>query len=149
MFFYGTLKRGGRNHRLCEGGRMTAEARVGGLLYDLPQGYPALVVPGDSILAVGTADPRRDAREADRFGPPNLRPPGAPVVHGELYTFDDPEERLPVFDALERFDPDDTSSPYRRVLVPVLTEDTFVMPAWAYAARHARGVRLPGGRWPI
>ena len=78
MFFYGTLKRGGSNHAYCRGGRMTAQARVEGLLYDLPQGYPALVVPEASVLAVGTGDPLRDACEAYALDRPELPEPEEP-----------------------------------------------------------------------
>jgi gamma-glutamylcyclotransferase (GGCT)/AIG2-like uncharacterized protein YtfP len=55
MFFYGTLKRGERNHdRYCSGTLRIEEATVRGQLYDLPLvGYPALVVPekGSTLLA--------------------------------------------------------------------------------------------------
>ncbi len=61
MFFYGTLKRGGYNHPYCRGGRMTAGASIEGLLYDLPEGYPAIVVPEGTVRAVGTDDPLADA----------------------------------------------------------------------------------------
>jgi len=148
MFFYGTLKRGGINHPYCRGGLMTAEARIEGLLYDLPQGYPAIVVPEETVLAVGTDDPLRDAREANALTRAGLAEPGTPTVYGELYTFDDPRERLPTLDELEDFSPNDPSSPYRRVLVPVRADGGGVTPAWAYAARHPRGTHLPGGRWP-
>lgn len=148
MFFYGTLKRGGRNHTYCRGGLMTAEAHVEGLLYDLPQGYPAIVVPEETVLAVGTDTPLADAREANRLNRSGLPAPGTPTVHGELYTFDDPEERLPLLDDLEDFSPNDPSSPYRRVLVPVRSDGGGVSLAWAYVARHPRGTHLPGGRWP-
>ena len=148
MFFYGTLKQGGSNHRYCESGAMTSEAWVEGLLYDLPEGYPALVVPEGSILAVGTASYAADARATGAFTPQNLKEPGGPAVYGELYTFDDPEERLPILDRLEDFDPADPSSPYRRVLVPVRTDAGSLTPAWAYAVRGAGGTHLPSGRWP-
>ena len=148
MFVYGTLKRGGRYHAYCRGGRMGAEARVEGILYDLPEGYPAIVVPEHAVLAVGTGDPIADAREARRLTRPGLAGPGSPTVHGELYTFDDPAERLPALDELEEFSPMDPSSPYRRVLVPVKPDGGGVTLAWAYAARRPRGTRLPGGRWP-
>ncbi len=148
MFFYGTLKRGGYNHPYCRGGRMTAEARIEGLLYDLPEGYPAIVVPEDTVLAVGTDDPLRDAHEANALTRSSLAEPGTTAVHGELYTFDDPEERLPLLDELEDFFPKDPSSPYRRVLVPVRPDGGGVTLAWAYAARRPRGTHLPDGRWP-
>ncbi len=148
MFFYGTLKRGGYNHPYCRGGRMTAEARIEGLLYDLPEGYPAIVVPEDTVLAVGTDDPLHDAHEANALTRSGLAEPGTTAVHGELYTFDDPKERLPLLDELEDFFPKDPSSPYRRVLVPVRPDGGGVTLAWAYAARRPRGTHLPGGRWP-
>jgi gamma-glutamylcyclotransferase (GGCT)/AIG2-like uncharacterized protein YtfP len=148
MFFYGTLKRGGINHSYCRGGRMKAEARIQGLLYDLPQGYPAIVVPEGTVRAVGTDDPLADARGANGLTLSGLTEPGTPTVYGELYAFDDPEERLPVLDDLEDFSPNDPSSPYRRVLVPVRADGGGVTLAWAYAARLPRGTHLPGGRWP-
>jgi len=151
MFFYGTLKRGGSNHAYCRGGRMTAQARVEGLLYDLPQGYPALVVPEAMVLAVGTGDPLRDARGADALHHPDLPEPREPYVHGEIYTFDDPEERLRSLDELEDFTPGDPLSPYRRVLVPVGPDGGGVTLAWAYAVRGPQGTQgthLPAGRWP-
>ena len=148
MFFYGTLKRGGYNHPYCRGGRMTAGASIEGLLYDLPEGYPAIVVPEDTVLAVGTDDPLRDAHEANALTRSGLAEPGTTAVHGELYTFDDPKERLPLLDELEDFFPKDPSSPYRRVLVPVRPDGGGVTLAWAYAARRPRGTHLPGGRWP-
>lgn len=148
MFFYGTLKRGERNHPYCRGGLMTAEARIEGLLYDLPQGYPAIVVPEATVVAVGTSDPLHDAREANRLTRPGRTDPGTPTVYGELYTFDDPGERLPVLDDLEDFSPEDPSSPYRRVLIPVRPDGGDLTLAWAYAAQHPRGTHLPGGHWP-
>ena len=148
MFFYGTLKRGGSNHAYCRGGRMTAEATVEGLLYDLPQGYPALVVPDASVLTVGTDDPLNDAHADSALGRAGLPEPADPAVHGELFTFDDPEDRLPSLDELEDFSPEDPSSPYRRVLVPVRLGDGGVTAAWTYAVRGPQGTHLPGGRWP-
>ena len=61
VFVYGTLKRGGRYHTYCVGGVMTAEARVEGLLYDLPEGYPAIVVP--EATAPTTPPPTRAKRK--------------------------------------------------------------------------------------
>ena len=127
---------------------MTAEARVGGLLYDLPEGYPAIVVPEGSILAVGTDDPATDAREERRLGRQAPAEPEEPTVRGELYVFDDPGTRLPALDALEEFVPGDPTSLYRRLLVPVRTDGGDVTLAWAYAARRAAGKHLPGGLWP-
>lgn len=148
MFFYGTLKRGHANHeRFCRGYLRVEEATVRGRLYDLHFGYPALVVDERDVRAVGTADPLRDASEQRSSALVEMGPPGGPRVSGELFAFDDPEERLPALDLLEGFDPADASSPYRRVLVPVETTGGPVL-AWAYVVERSSGVYLPGGRWP-
>ncbi len=148
MFFYGTLKRGHANHeRFCRGYLRVEEATVRGRLYDLHFGYPALVGDEGEIRAVGTADRARDAAEQRSVSPVGVGPPGGPRVSGELFTFDDPEERLPALDLLEGFDPADASSPYRRVLIPVETSGGPLL-AWAYVVERSSGVYLPGGRWP-
>jgi gamma-glutamylcyclotransferase (GGCT)/AIG2-like uncharacterized protein YtfP len=149
MFFYGTLKRGERNHeRFCGGALRVEEGTVRGEVYDLPFGYPALVVPRESIHAYGTGDFASDVEEQWRLG----RGP-APLmegsrVFGEIFAFDDPESRLPAFDRLEGFDPSDASSHYRRVLLPIETTEGSVLMAWAYVVEKSSGSRLPGGRWP-
>ncbi len=149
MFFYGTLKRGHANHDpFCRGALFVREATVRGQLYDLPFGYPALVVPGEDVVAVGTASPLRDAAEQGRLGRVSPHPASGPRVFGELFAFDDPEARLPALDCLEGFDPQDGSSPYRRVLLPVETESESGVLAWAYVVAAASGVHLPAGRWP-
>ena len=117
MFFYGTLKRGHANHDpFCRGALFVREATVRGQLYDLPFGYPALVVPEGDVLAIGTAAPLRDAAEQRRLGREHgERLPGSgPRVFGELFAFHDPAVRLPALDRLEGFDPEDGSSSYRR-----------------------------------
>lgn len=70
MFFYGTLKRGGRNHdRYCGGALRVEEGAVHGELYDLPLfGHPALVVPEVSICAIGTGDPERVLKSKVAYG---------------------------------------------------------------------------------
>jgi gamma-glutamylcyclotransferase (GGCT)/AIG2-like uncharacterized protein YtfP len=51
-------------------------------------------------------------------------------MYEELFTFDDPETRLPAIDRLEGFRPGG-SSLYKRVLVPVQTNEA-ELPAWLY-----------------
>jgi len=148
MFFYGTLKRGQRNHdRYCHGALRVEEATVRGELYDLPFGYPALIVPEESIHAAGTGDPNRDAEKQRRLGREQVPTLQGSRVFGELFGFDDPETRLPSLDRLEGFDPD-ASSHYRRVLLPVETSEGSGVLAWAYVVRESSGVYLPGGSWP-
>lgn len=152
LFVYGSLKRGCEYHdRFCSGAVSVTEATVGGQLYEMPTGYPALAVPGDSVHLVGTADPAADAEAAARREPVQEEPSGEPV-YGELYTFDDPEERLPGIDFLEGFHPEGESN-YLRVLVPVMPagENDHQQLAWTYIAAcepGSSGVYLPGGFWP-
>jgi gamma-glutamylcyclotransferase (GGCT)/AIG2-like uncharacterized protein YtfP len=149
MFFYGTLKRGERNHeRFCGGALNVEEGAVRGDVYDLPFGYPALVVPGESIHAFGTGDFARDAEEQWRLGRELVSLLAGPRTFGEILAFDDPETRLPAFDRLEGFDPADASSHYRRVLLPVETNEGSVLLAWAYGVEESSGSHLPAGRWP-
>jgi gamma-glutamylcyclotransferase (GGCT)/AIG2-like uncharacterized protein YtfP len=148
MFFYGTLKRGERNHeRYCGGALSVEEGAVRGEVYDLPFGYPALVVPGESIYAFGTGNFARDVEEQWRLGRGPVPLMEGPRVLGEIFAFDDPESRLPAIDHLEGFDPADTSSHYRRVLLPVETADGSVLLAWAYVVEQSSGTHLPEGIW--
>lgn len=150
MFVYGTLKRGGRNHkRFCSGALRVDEGTVRGELYNLPLfGYPELVVPAESVRAFGTDDPARDAEMQGRLArglPLTLE---GPLVFGEILYFDDAGSRLPAIDRLEGFDPVDASSHYRRVLLPVEPEEGRALLAWAYVVREPSGTYLPDGRWP-
>ena len=150
MFFYGTSKRGERNHdRYCGGALRVEEGAVRGELYDLPIfGYPGLVVPEESIRAFGTGDFAGDVEEQGRLGRERLAPLEGPRVFGEIFFFDDPGTRLSMIDGLEGFEPADPSSHYRRVLLPVETGGGPVLLAWAYAVEESSGVYLPDGRWP-
>lgn len=149
MFFYGTLKRGERNHqRYCGGALSVEEGAVSGDLYDVPLGYPALVVPEESIQAFGTDDFAGDAEEQWRLGRGPVPSVEGPRVFGEIFAFHDPESRLPAIDRLEGFDPADASSHYRRVLIPVETNAGSSLLAWAYAVAASTGTHLPEGRWP-
>jgi len=150
VFVYGTLKRGQRNHeRFCRGVLAVSEASLRGRLYDLPLGFPALVVPKEDVRATGTADYRADVETQNhaRSGTPGTSP-NRDVIHGELMSFDDPEECLPALDGLEGFRPGEKSF-YGRVLVPAtLAKTGAIVPAWVYVVEAASGVYLPGGCWP-
>ena len=149
-FVYGTLKRGQRNHkRFCRGALAAREATVRGRLYDLPYGYPALIVPKEDVQATGTGEYLSDVQASShmQFGPQE-EIPDWDTVYGELLTFDDPEECLPDLDALEGFCPGESGF-YSRVLVPTtLTEAGKTVLAWAYAVDSTSGEYLPEGRWP-
>ena len=126
------------------------EATVQGRLYDLPYGFPALVVPEEDVQAIGTTNYLADTKKQNNATPiTRAISPGWDAVHGELFSFDDPEERLPALDALEGFRPGEQSF-YKRVLVPaeLVPTGTTVL-AWAYATESASGMYLPGGHWPV
>ena len=150
MFVYGTLKRGERNHeRFCSGALRVEDGAVRGELYDLPHlDYPELVVPEDSVRAFGTADPAGDAALQERLARGPALTPDGPLAFGEILYFDDEGSRLPAIDRLEGFDPADASSHYRRVLLPVESEEGQALLAWAYVVREPSGTHLPDGRWP-
>jgi gamma-glutamylcyclotransferase (GGCT)/AIG2-like uncharacterized protein YtfP len=151
LFVYGTLKRGHSNHgRYCRGVVDAREAVVRGRLYELPFGFPALVVPKEDVSAEGTPDYPADARVSGPSSGACVPKPdlGWDMVHGEILTFGDPDERLPSLDGLEGYRPGEPSL-YRRVLIPAapLGSGQSVF-AWAYAVGSASGVHLPAGRWP-
>lgn len=149
MFFYGTLKRGHSNHdAFCQGARFLGEATVRGNLYALPYGYPALIVPAEDILALGTANPTGDATTRWRLDQEPGHQADGLRAFGELFAFDDPEGQLPAIDRLEGFDPDEGKGPYRRVLLPVETRRAERVLAWVYVVEQSSGTLLPEGRWP-
>jgi gamma-glutamylcyclotransferase (GGCT)/AIG2-like uncharacterized protein YtfP len=152
VFVYGTLKQGGRNHpAYCRGILAVEPARVLGQLYDLPAGYPMLVVPGTAVLAIGSSNYLHDAiRQDDDQRPPACAASAADdwqEIYGELLSFDDPLARLPALDGLEDFRPGETSL-YARVLVRLL--EPAGITAWTYVAPDGRlppGARRCGSVW--
>ncbi len=101
------------------------------------------------MRATGTADYLADVDAQKRVqAGPQESSSGWDTVHGELFSFDDPEDRLPALDSLEGFRPGEESL-YKRVLIPAtLVETGTSVPAWTYVAESAPGLYLPGGRWP-
>ena len=163
VLVYGTLKRGQWNHgRFCRNAVDIRSATIIGRLYQLPAGYPAVVIPEESILAHGTADPLADARTQAEFAARGVTMPvvagdppspegygeaGWDTVHGELITFPDPLRDLPPIDRLEGFRPDGRGL-YRRALAAT-EANRGVEAAWVYhMARVGYGRRVEGGCWP-
>ena len=48
LFVYGTLKRGGRSNSVLESATFAGTATVGGVLYNIDDQYPALVLYGNT-----------------------------------------------------------------------------------------------------
>jgi gamma-glutamylcyclotransferase (GGCT)/AIG2-like uncharacterized protein YtfP len=147
MFFYGTLMRGQSNHdRFCRGAVRVEPATTFGRLYELPFGFPGLHLDAANVRAVGTRDYLADAQRQSESAPPLLPGSGLDLVHGELFTFEDPE-RLVAFDALEGYALGEDGL-YERVLIPVHAAHSETLLAWAYELKRPAGAYLPGGSWP-
>ena len=148
-FFYGTLKKGFSNHRLCRRAKNIEEATVCGKLYQLPPGFPALQVPNESVLWHGTKDVFDDAQNQDiennHMDSEYKIYDGWGTVYGELVTFSDPERFIPPIDQLEGF-----PHWYDRVLVPVRKADGIITTAYVYTMdeMHISARYLPDGIWP-
>jgi gamma-glutamylcyclotransferase (GGCT)/AIG2-like uncharacterized protein YtfP len=131
LFTYGTLMNGHPNHHYCRNAISIEKATVCGKLYQLSAGYPALQIPEESILS---EDSNVDFKIHN----------GYDIVHGELVTFTDPDEILPI-DRLEG-----VPHYYRRVLVPVQKSNGQVIAAWVYTMDDINfsAQYLPDGVWP-
>ncbi len=144
-------RQGATNHdRFCRHAIDIRLATIIGRLYDLPAGFPALEIPEETVLAVGTGDPLADTETQAEFAARELVIPeaadGWDTVHGELITFPDPERDLPPLDRLEGFRPDGHGL-YRRTLVAVRA-NTGVEAAWVYHMECASLCRrLRCGHW--
>ena len=153
IFVYGTLKRGYRNHdRFCRSALEIQPATTWGRLYDLPAGYPVLVVPKSAILAHGTSDPLADAEIQMQIDSGTLsfdRQIGDwDLIQGELVTFIDPLRDLPPIDQLEGFRPGGDSM-YQRVLVAVNSGQSPCV-AWVYDGSQMKSrskFRIQNGLW--
>jgi gamma-glutamylcyclotransferase (GGCT)/AIG2-like uncharacterized protein YtfP len=96
--------------RFCSHATDVRPATIVGRLYQLPAGFPAVVIPEEAILAHGTADPLADARTQAEFAARGATVPEVEgdwdAVHGEVITFPNPVRDLPPIDRLEGFGPD-------------------------------------------
>ena len=159
LFVYGTLKRGFDNHRrFCQGVLSVEEGWLWGRLYQLPPGYPGLLIPEPDVVAEGTADPLRDAA-MDEHNLPEIRRERPAEAHaeegqwspvwGEILVFGDPARRLPSIDRLEDFRPA-LPSIYRRVLARVhRNPPADPVAAWVYvmAQPDPQARLLSNGHW--
>ena len=146
MFVYGTLKSGERNHHLCIDALGIEPATAQGRLFELPYGFPGIIVDGSKIQATGTTNYLADTR-LQSAAHPAASSRGFDTVHGELLTFGDPETRLPALDALEGYKPGEPSF-YERALYPVDGPGGGIL-AWLYCIPRPTGEHLPAGRWPV
>ncbi len=119
VFVYGTLKHGYWNHDSRMSGSAAMEpATILGRLHIRHTGTPILEIPSENILARGSEHYNADAEAQRRFAgqAPDLTPNDKWIrVHGELYTYSDPEVRLPRLDELEEYTPG-RESLYDRIL---------------------------------
>jgi gamma-glutamylcyclotransferase (GGCT)/AIG2-like uncharacterized protein YtfP len=148
LFTYGTLQSEQNNSHYCRNAISIEPATVCGKLYQLSAGYPALLIPNDSILRAGIEDVFQSAHvqnlENKEMTFEFKIHKDWDTVHGELVTFDNPDEIQPI-DALEG-----TPFFYDRVLVPARKADSSIIAAWAYVMYEIpRSAQyLPDGTWP-
>lgn len=145
---YGSLMSGHWNSHYCRNAANIEPATVCGRIYQLPPGYPALVVPPENIIARGTNSPVRDAKTQFEH---NLTKPefriqtGWREVHGEMVVFNNPDRDVPPIDRLE-------SHPryYERVLLPIRQANGIIVAAWVYIMYRipTGSISLKSGRWP-
>lgn len=164
LFVYGTLKRGCENHDAFCAGSLTAEnATVRGRLYEHSTGFPILYIPPQDVMAFGTINPLADTaiQSAHDDSLDNSAPWGHDkaakeaegkkwrLIRGELFTFDDPQWRLPAIDELEDFSPGQLGI-YSRVLVPVFRAQQSAVAAWTYVSATATDQLKPIDKdhWP-
>lgn len=143
--------RGGEFHEeFCAGAVSIEKAAVRGLV-DRSGRYPVLRVPSSDVLAVGTADVRKDLDAQERHGAfiacadvlsgpwatTGMTAEGGPHVAwdwvpGELIVLPDPLMALPALDRLEGFEAG-AKRLYRRVLVAALPDGGGeIEAAWTY-----------------
>jgi len=119
-------------------------------LYQLPAGFPAVVITEEPILAHGAAAPPADARTQAEFAARGVAMPEVEgdwdTVHGAWISFPEPGRNLPPLDRLEGFRPDGDGL-YRRALVAAQAA-TGVEAVWVYhMGGIGRGRRLEDGCW--
>ncbi len=144
LAFYGTLKRGFRNHiNFCKNAVNIENAVVAGTLYDSGRGFPVLCVPESSVIVHSAWNLELDA-EMQSVAAPGWTPDPRGEVHVELMDFESPDEDIPPIDRLEG-----VPHFYRRVLVPAKAESGRILAAWIYVMPHApSGARpIPSGTW--
>ena len=135
VLVYGTLRTGMPNDRFWRGAGGTSLPAVlpGAHLYDLPFGFPAVVLLDDDETA------------------------GEALVHGEMVTCEDMPGLIRALDRLEGYDPDrpPERNHYQRVLVEVESWPAGErIPAWVYVYTAERlgevegATLVPHGDWP-
>lgn len=164
IFVYGSLKRGYRNHTAyCQGYESFRTATIVGRLYRQADGYPMLIVPPDSILALGTGDICQDleqlAQVAKSISNQSLPAPIADdswlEIRGEIYEWPaghaESGNIVTRLDRLEDFYPNDTSgSLYHRVIV-LARHAEGIEPVWTFVAplgELPQGCSPMGRSWP-
>lgn len=141
LFVYGTLMTGRSAHeQYAQPAERLGEACLPGLLFNLPGGYPGVVVSPEQVLtdtACGSSvllNCRHPQQEA------------VPLVHGELLRLLKPIEQLPRLDRYEDAAADG-SGEYRRVLAAVWSGGEWKA-AWIYCLTTLPSGRpMVDGRW--
>ena len=147
VFVYGTLQSAMPYHHLCGRINQVKKAQTWGRLYALSEGYPALELPSQMIVGLGTCDYQNDANLCQVLLDSVVKPSGDwDCIHGELLNLNDPNQ-IERMDEFEDFSPNYENSLYLRQLVPVLVGDEWAY-VWAYHYNQVHdGRRIKSGCW--
>ncbi len=149
LFVYGTLRSDQPEHRFHSPLSLSRSiAQVSGMLYELEEGYPLLVVPPSSILRSASRDWLNDWTQAMGAIKTIKSNHKSPVVKGELIEVPLSPNALSKPDQWEGFSVD-RPSVYQRAIIPAIREDGVVVPAWAYASTQipSTAKTLSNGFW--
>ncbi len=145
LFAYGTLRSShSEHHQFCPNALSVTPARVLGILFELKEGYPILVIPPECALRSATLDCLQDWQEARKLPlPQTIEPtPGLRLIEGELIELPLEYHSLDKTDAWESFQPE-RSTTYRRLIIPAVQTDGSIVPTWAYGAFQPPAQSLP------
>lgn len=147
LFVYGTLMRGESGHELyCVPCEYLGEAWLPGVIYQLPGGYPGLVLSPEQIFADAPGDLQDQIEHCRCVSDGVAVASDTPRVYGELIRLLDPASQIGAIDDYEDVHADRRGE-YRRVLVALSFGNTSVM-AWTYCLnRVPLGVPIVSGRW--
>lgn len=125
VFVYGTLKVGGRfSHAFDDNRKSVEDAVAKGTMFDVHGSYPCIVLEGDK------------------------------PVHGELHTYDSPEDVIKDFDRIEGFQPGRDNNLYNRkeIMVTTASGETKKAIVYEFASPERASEEfevIEDGRWEI
>lgn len=153
LFAYGSLKTGECNYNQVQPYFLESRpAAAPGQMLLRPDGYPALVVDPELILAMGSDDRAGDLRETQNQtqtqnqNQSQTQAQAAALVPGQLLHLHTGVEITEKLDVFEGYFPGRPSE-YLRVLIPIRCDAAWET-AWVYVAAHPDPTWPPIETWP-